>query len=210
MHGRQGHLGRAGEVELVALDPVEVDLLGGEEAGAVHRVLADEHGREHRREPGGSEAVEREAVERELEQRGRADAVDEARAGDLGAALGVDPGELQVVARLEGERRRLADAAQLDGVLVREAVRGARIGRRGNALEELGAALLGGGQLLLDLLQLGLDAFQLLDLLGRRLALELRLRTELVGLRDEREPGAVGLHERVEVLGGALRASAAR
>ena len=48
VHGRQGHLGRAGEVELVALDPVDVDLLGREEAGAVHRVLADEHGREHR------------------------------------------------------------------------------------------------------------------------------------------------------------------
>ena len=108
--------------------------------------------------PGGGEAVEREAVEGELEQRGRADAVDEPRARDLGAALRVDARELEVVARLEGERRRLADAAELDGVLVGEAVRSARVGRRRDAFEQLGAAPLRGGECLLDLLELGLDA----------------------------------------------------
>ena len=154
--------------------------------------------------PGRGHAVEGKAVERELEQRRCADAVGESRARDLRAALGVDPGQLEVVARLEGEGRRLADAAELDGVLVGEPVGRARVGRRGDPLEQLGAALLGGRERLLDLLELRLHALQLLDLLGRRLPLQLRLRAELVGLRHERQPGPVRLHERVEVLGRTL------
>ena len=58
---------------------------------------------------------ERPAIERDLEQRDVADAIDEARAGHLRAALDVDPavrgGKIEVVARLEVEARRLAPPA---------------------------------------------------------------------------------------------------
>ena len=74
-HRRERHLRRADEVELVALDPVDVHLVGREEAGAVHRFLAYEHRRQHRREAASDQPVEREPVERELEQRDVADAV---------------------------------------------------------------------------------------------------------------------------------------
>ena len=88
----------------------------------------------------------------------RADAVDEARAGHLGAALGVDASELEVIARLEVEGRRLADPPELDGVVVREAVGALGSGGEGRALGQLDAPPLRGGELLLDLLELGLDA----------------------------------------------------
>jgi hypothetical protein len=78
VHRRERHLGSAREVELVSLDPVDVDLVGGKEAGSVHRLLAHEHGRQHRREPLRDEAVEREAVEGELDERRLADSVREA------------------------------------------------------------------------------------------------------------------------------------
>ena len=204
VHRSEPHLGGAREVEIVPLDPVDVDLLRRQEARAVHRLLADEHRWEDGREALPRHPVEREAVERELEERGGADPVDEARAGHLGPALGVDPCELEVVPRLERELRRLADAPELLGILVREAVRSARIGRGGDEVEERRTPALGLGQLLLGLLELGLDRLQLLELLGRRLALELRLRAQLVDARDEREPGAVGVHERVEFVRGAL------
>jgi hypothetical protein len=57
--------------------------------------------------------------------------------------------------------------------------------------------LLGRAQLLLHLLQLG-------ELLGRRLALQLRLPAELVDRGYERAPALVGGQERVERLAGAL------
>ena len=73
-------LGRAGEEEAVLLELVDVRLLGREEAGADHRLLAHEHRRQHRREPGRGDVIEREAVEREREQRRVADDVAEPRA----------------------------------------------------------------------------------------------------------------------------------
>ena len=118
----------ARQVEAVALDRVDVRALGREEAGAEHRLLAHEHGRDHGREAGGVQALDREAVEREREQRGVADQVAEARAGDLRRALHLEAADLGVLARLV-ELRRLADAAQLLGVLVGVAV-GRRLVRR--------------------------------------------------------------------------------
>ncbi len=137
MQARERDLGRPGEVEVVALDVVDVDLVRREEAGAVHRLLADEHGRKDRHEPLRGHALEREAVDRELEQRGGADPVGEARAGEARAALHVDARELEVVLGI-GDLGRLANAAQLDGVLLLEAVRRGGIGRVRNAIEELG------------------------------------------------------------------------
>ena len=134
-------LGGPREEQLVALDLVDVHLLGREEAGAVHRLLADEDRRQDGDEALRHEPVEREAVERELDQRRLADAVGEARAGDPRGALEVDPAvrrrEVEVVARLEAEGGLVADALDLIGVLV-----GRPVGRRGvrrvrHALEQL-------------------------------------------------------------------------
>ena len=63
---------------------------------------------------------------------------------------------------------------------------------------------LGGRELLLGDLELRLDGLELLQLLGRRLPLELRPRAELVDLRDQLAPALVGGEQRVEVLGRAL------
>ena len=127
----------SGEVELVALDPVDVHLVRREEAGAVHGRLADEHRREDGREALLRQPVEGEAVERELGKRDVAEAVGEARPRDLRTALHVDLAELEVVARLEAERRRVARPAHLDRVLLGEAVGRARVGRIRDAGEQL-------------------------------------------------------------------------
>lgn len=101
---------------------------------------------------------------------GRADAPQdaEARAGQLGRAAEVqDPhalAEVHVVLGLEGEGLRVADAALLDRELLRVTL--GRVVRRQvrDAQEQL-------GQLVLDLLQLGLGlADLLLELAGRVLA----------------------------------------
>ena len=74
----------------------------------------------------------------------------------------------------------------------------------GNRPERRIAFRLGHGQLLLGLLERGFDGPQRLELLGRGLALELRLPAKLVDLRDERTPALVRGEERVELVGGAL------
>ena len=61
----QRHLGRAHEIEPVFLDRVVVALVGREEARAVHRLLAHQHGRQHGREALLDEPVERKPVQRE-------------------------------------------------------------------------------------------------------------------------------------------------
>ena len=105
MERRERNLGGAGEVQLVALDLVDVDLVGRQEAGAVHRFLTHQHRREDGNESLADEAVEREAVERELQQCHLADAVGETGTGDPSGPLEVDPAVLgrkvEVVPRLE-------------------------------------------------------------------------------------------------------------
>ena len=56
---------------------------------------------------------------------------------------------------------------------------------------------------LLERLQLLLDLLQLLELLRRRLAVELLLRAQLVDPRHERAPALVGREQLVERVGGA-------
>ena len=99
-----------------------------------------------------------------------------------------------------GELRDLADAADLDRVLLADAVRNRRIRRVRDAERQLVSGRLGGGELLLRRLQLLLDLLQLLELLGRRLAFQLRPAAQLVHARDERAPALVGLEQRVERL----------
>ena len=195
-------LRRADEVEAVPLDRVDVHLVRREEPGAVHRLLADEHGREHGGEALLDETVEREAVERELEERDVADPVHEPRARDARAALEVDPAvrgrEVDVVLHRKVERRGLADAPDLDRVLLREPVGRGHVRRVRHAVEERLPCRLGLTELVLEPLEVDLDLLQLLELLGRRLPLQLRPPAELVDLRYERPPALVGLEQLVE------------
>ena len=78
-----------------------------------------------------------------------------------------------MVADREVEARRLAPAADLDGVLVRLAVGCRHVGRVGDAIEDLLPARLRLAELFLQALQLALEPLELGELLGRRLALDL-------------------------------------
>ena len=202
------HLRRAGQVEAVALvEAVQVRLLGGQEAGAVHGLLADEHGRQDELEAARGQPVDREAVERELEQRGVAAAVGEARAGEPRAALHVDPvvgrAELEVVARREVEAGRGADLAQHDGVLVGQAVGRLGIGRFGMTASSCSRSSAASACSASRRVSSSLRAFSSSLLLRRRLALELRRAAQLVDPPLRRAPARVGLEQAVEVLGGA-------
>jgi hypothetical protein len=208
VHGGQADLRGAGEKELVALDPVDVDLVGREEPRPVHRFLADEHRRQNDREAPLHEAVERVTVERDLELREVADAVGEARSGDLRRALHVDPPvrlrEIEMVLCGEVEGGRLPDAPHLDRVVVREAVRRVHGGRVRDAGEQLPPACLRGAERLLERLELGLHALELLQLLGRRLALQLPPCSQILDARLHVEHCTVGREQLVERLGRAL------
>src|SRR6266508_1723245 len=69
VHGGERHLRGSGQVEFVALDSVEVDLVRRQEAGSVHRLLEDEDRRQYRRKALADEPVEGEPVQGELRQR---------------------------------------------------------------------------------------------------------------------------------------------
>src|SRR5207248_280042 len=130
---------------------------------------------------------EREAVEREREERSVADPVAEAGAGDLRRALHVEPAELEVVLRVL-ELWRLAPAPDLRGVVLGVAVGHGLVRRVRDLLEQRVPRGFGLGELGLERLELLLHALQLLDLLRRRLARELLSPPELVDPRDERAP----------------------
>ena len=96
------------------------------------------------------------------------------------------------------ERRGLADAPDLDRVLLREPVGRGHVRRVRHAVEERLPCRLGLTELVLEPLEVDLDLLQLLELLGRRLPLQLRPPAELVDLRYERPPALVGLEQLVE------------
>ena len=122
MVGRHRDLAGADEVEVLALDPV--DVVGGlaEEAGALHRARLDQRRRDHLGEAGLAGLVHRQVDQRELELGADAGQEVEPRAADLGAALEVDgaehPAELDVVARLEVELARRPDVLEDDEVVL--------------------------------------------------------------------------------------------
>ena len=98
--------------------------------------------------PAADDVIEREAVEREREQRGVADDVAEPRAGEARGALELEAADLARLLHLR-ERRRLAEAADLDRVVLGIAV-GRRLVRRvRDERERLVARGLGGRELLL-------------------------------------------------------------
>src|SRR5262249_58929293 len=122
----------------------------------------------YRSEPARDEPVESEAVERELEQCDVADAVREACAGHLCGALEVDPAvdlrQCEVIASREVERRRLADAANLDRIVLGQPVGRRLVGWIRDTVEQLLAPRLRRRQPLLEPLQLLLDALELREL----------------------------------------------
>ena len=140
-------LGGAGQVQPVALDRVDVRALGREEAGAVHRLLAHEHRRDHGREAVRDQLVEREAVEGERERARVADEVAEAGARDAGGALHVEAAELDVLARRRGGGSPPRRSSTASSSLV--AVGHRLVGRVRHPCEQLVALGLGLGELLL-------------------------------------------------------------
>ena len=111
---RQRHLARPRQVQLVLGEPVELLLGVGEHAGAEQRLLAHEHGRDHRLEAVAEQHVHAPAHERQLEQHEVALQVGEARARHPRGRLHVDPlaRQVEVVARVRGAEPRLPDLAQ--------------------------------------------------------------------------------------------------
>ena len=101
------HLRCADEVELVLVGPVDVHLVGRQEPGAEHRLLAHEHGRDDRCEPPVRERVHRVTHQGELHEDDVAEQIDEARPARASAPIDVEhPEELpqrDVVPRLEVE-----------------------------------------------------------------------------------------------------------
>ena len=211
MHRDQRHLRGADEVEAVVGDRVVVALLRGEEAGAVHRLLAHEHRRQHGHEPRGGQPVEREPVEREREQRRVADDEAEARARDASRRAPCRSRRARG-ARAPLGRGAFAPLADDDRVLVAHPVRGrVSCGTFGTFASAASRSASAAASCSSSALQLVLDLLQLLELLGRRLAVELLARAQLVDLRHERAPALVGGEQLVEGVSPApRRASAAR
>ena len=124
VHPGEGDLRRARQEEVVLLQRVDVRPLGREEARADHRLLAHEHRRQHRHEARLGDVVDREAVEREREQRGVADEVAEPRAGEPRGALELEAADLRA-SFTSSSVVGSPDTAELDGVVL-----GVAVGRR--------------------------------------------------------------------------------
>ncbi len=113
---RQRHLRGAHQVEVLALDPV--DVVGGlpQEAGALHRPRLHQRGRDHRGEAGPARLVHGHRDQGQLEVGTHPRQVVEARPRDLGPPVDVDgaeqAAELDVVARLEVEGGRAPPRAR--------------------------------------------------------------------------------------------------
>ena len=68
VQGGQRHLGGAHQVEAVGLDPVDLLHVGGEEAGAVHGLVAHQHRHDHRPEALGRQLLQGELHQGELQE----------------------------------------------------------------------------------------------------------------------------------------------
>ena len=117
---RERDLRRTDQVEVLALNPVDVIGCLAEEPGALHRAGLDQRRHDHLGEPGVAGLVHGHVDQGQLQLCADAGEEVEAAARDLGAALEVDgaehPAQLDVVARLEVELRLGAD--RLDHAVV--------------------------------------------------------------------------------------------
>jgi hypothetical protein len=181
MKRRSRHLGRTNQIKLVPLDAVDVDGVRGKEAGAIHRFLAHEHGREHRDVTLLRHARERIPVERHLQQRQIAQAIDKPRSGGLRAARRIEPsvrfGKIEMIPSCEGERRLRAHFAEHLEILF-SATRHVVSRRIGHAIEKGPTTSLQFGKLRLGLLKLLFRPLQFLPLLRRRLPGRLQFRAQ--------------------------------
>ena len=110
---------------------------------------------------------------------------------------------ISVCSRAGVGQQRLARAAQLDRVLLL-AFGDGLVGQIGDAVPDLLPLSLGRRQLVVERLELALEALRLLDLLGRGgLAEPLLLRAHLVAAGARVPPAGIGREQRVEELGGA-------
>ena len=140
----------------------------GKKPGAVHRLLAHEHRREHRHVAVRGGAVEREAVERDRDERRVADEVAEARAREARGALELEAADLGVLGPVG---RRVAPRGGAPTASSSVEPSGApRVGRVRHRARSALALGLGGGERLLGAAELLLHRRQLLELLRRRLA----------------------------------------
>ena len=160
MEAGECYLGGAGQVQTVALESVEVRLLGRQEPRAVHRLLPRQHGRQHDLEPQPDEMIEGVPIHRKLQQGSRPAAVGEARPGQLRPPIQIETPQLHMILSREVKGRRLADPADLDGIVVGVAV-GDVVGRRvRDSHEQCRPASLDVGQLGLGCAELLLDGVE--------------------------------------------------
>ena len=209
MEAAYRNLGRACEIEVFAVDRVDVRVVRWEPAGADERLLADENGRQDRHEPLCDEPVEGEPVQSERKEGCVADPVAEAGPGDASRTLHVEASDLGVLLRV-AQHRRLTYPAELESVVLGGALRDRVVRRVRDEKPQAVALGLRVGQLAFEPPEILLRRLQLLELLGRRLSLEVRPRPQLVDLRDEGAPALIGAQQRIERVGRAFRASAAR
>ena len=201
---RERHLARADEEQLVLGERVDLVLGVRQEAGAEERLLADEDGRDDRLEPVSAQQLEHPADERQLEEDEVPAQVGEARAREPRGLLHLDhpARELQVIAR-GGDGPRLAALVE-DGVL-----RGrGRVGQVREPRERILQLGLDAGQLLREALRAARDLAHLRDRLVGRPALALRggdrvvrgvlLAAQRLELRQDRAPALVQLEHAVQ------------
>ena len=125
MQRRQRDLRRAGEVQVVVGQAVDLLLGVGKQAGPVQGLLADQHRWDHRLKALGAQLFEREVDERELEHHEIALQVCESGPRRAGRGLHVDPraGQLEVVAAggpgLPTSRRTASSSGALAGTVRR-------------------------------------------------------------------------------------------
>ena len=137
---RERHLRRAGQVQVVPFQVVEVGLLGGQEPGAVHGALAHQHRRQHGHEP---LAARRSSTKRYMAISVVATSPNRRRTGTRTAARrgpcrSSPPGHQGRSRPGPGTGTRAATpGAQHDRVLLGQAVRGRGIGQVGDPGQQL-------------------------------------------------------------------------
>ncbi len=204
-------LARADEEQVVLLHLVRLLATEREIARPLHRALEHHDRRDHELEPARHEHVDREARDRELEERAIAGERVRATARELSRTLLVHEAEvvhqIDVILRLELELARRADLADLDVVLFALADRdlGPRDAR--HAEHELVEFLLRLGEGGLELLDVRLDRLAFFDQLRAVFLRSLRDRrgdlvlalSRALELRDDLATRAVRLEQVVEV-----------
>ena len=131
----QRYLRRPHQVEAVRLHPVDLLHVGGEEARAVHGLVAHQHRHHHGPEALGRQLLQRELHQCELQEHQVALEIGEAATRGAGAALHIDEivrrRQIEMIERREGEFPGGAPLVQHHRVLF-ASLRGGGIGQVGD------------------------------------------------------------------------------